>query len=339
MVHRTRRSTHTTRSVRRRGVAWFTVPLICSRTTTKRLTFAIRVRPESALRKVSLVGLGVTAALQAVIFVFSGSVALLSDTLHNVTDALTSIPLWIAFAIGRRRPTQTYPHGLGRVEDFVGLVIVGGIGLSAALVVWESTQRLIEPRLIEHIPWVIAAGLVGAAGNELVARYRMRVCRAIGSEALMTDGRHARTDAWTSLAVVVAGVGAAFGAAWVDPVAGLVVAAHGIVVLMVRSARRVSRRLLDGVEPEVVDRAETTVRDVEGVIDISDLLVRWQGHRIRLAVSVHVDPEMTVIEGHEVAHAVEHALLHAFSSPVSAVVHVEPHNNHDAHEAVAHHGD
>ncbi len=288
--------------------------------------------------KVSLIGLGITAALQAVIVVFSGSVALLSDTLHNVTDALTAIPLWMAFALGRRKATRTYTYGFGRVEDFVGLLIVGAIGVSAALVVWESVRRLGEPRLIDHIPWVIAAGLVGAMGNELVARYRMRVGRAIGSEALITDGRHARTDAWTSLAVVVAGVGAAFGVAWVDPVAGLVVAA-AIVVLIVRSARRVSRRLLDGVEPDIVARADATIRNVPGVRDVADLRVRWHGHKIRIATSVAVDPQITVVQGHEVAHDVEHALLHAFSSPVSVVVHVDPHNNDEAHETIAHHGD
>ena len=214
--------------------------------------------------KVSLLVLGVTAGIQAVIVVFSGSVALLSDTLHNLTDALTAIPLWIAFALGRRHPTRRYTYGFNRAEDAAGLVIVAAIGASAILVIWESTRRFLEPRLMDHIGWVIAAGIVGALGNELVARYRIRVGRAIGSEALITDGRHARTDALTSLAVVAAGVGAAFGAAWVDPVAGLVVAG-AILWLMATSARRMSRRVLDGIEPEIVDKVEATIRNVAGV--------------------------------------------------------------------------
>lgn len=288
--------------------------------------------------QVSLVVLGITAVLQALIVVVSGSVALLSDTLHNVTDALTAIPLWMAFAMGRRKPTRTYTYGFGRVEDFVGLLIVGAIGLSAVLIVWESVGRLAEPRLIDHVPWVIAAGLVGAVGNELVARYRMRVGRAIGSEALITDGRHARTDAWTSFAVVAAGVGAAFGVAWVDPVAGLLVAV-GIVALMFRSARRVSRRLLDGVDPETVDLVDRTIRSVPGVADVADLRVRWHGHRLRIAASVSVDPKMTVVAGHEVAHAAEHALLHAFSTPVSVVIHIDPHEHDEAHKLIGHHSD
>ncbi len=286
--------------------------------------------------KVSLVGLGVTALFQATIVVFSGSVALLSDTLHNVTDALTAIPLWIAFSLGRRRPTRRYTYGYNRLEDLAGLVIVAAIGLSAVLMIWESIRRLVEPRLIDFIPWVVAAGVVGAIGNEFVARYRIRVGRAIGSEALVADGHHARTDALTSLAVVAAAVGAAFGAAWVDPVAGLVVAA-GILWLLARTARRMSRRLLDGIEPEIVDDVESTIRGVDRVRDITDLKVRWQGHQLRVTASIAVDPNVTVRDGHDAAHAVEHALHHSQTFPVAAVIHVDPHGLSDAHDATAHH--
>lgn len=205
--------------------------------------------------KISLVGLGLTALLQALVVVLSGSVALASDTLHNLGDALTAIPLWIAFSLGRRSPTRSYTYGYHRAEDVAGVFIILAIGASAALIVWESVQRLLEPRLIDYIPWVIAAGLIGAAGNEVVARYRIRVGGRIGSEALVADGHHARTDALTSLTVVAAGIGAAFGAAWVDPVTGLVVALV-ILRLLGRSAGSITRRLLDAVDPELVDRTE-----------------------------------------------------------------------------------
>ncbi|MCL1693935.1 MAG: cation diffusion facilitator family transporter [Actinomycetia bacterium] len=286
--------------------------------------------------KVSLVALGITTALQAVIVIFSGSVALLSDTLHNLADALTAIPLWIAFAVGRRRPTRGYTYGFGRFEDVAGLLIVVAIGASAALIIWESVGRLFDPRLIDHVPWVIAAGLVGAAGNEFVARYRIKVGREIGSEALVADGQHARSDALTSLAVVVAGIGAAFGSAWVDPVAGIFVAG-AMLWLLGRTARRMSRRLLDGVEPATVDDVEDSVRSIPGVRDVTDLLVRWHGHLLSVAVSICVDPDLTVAEGHDVAHEVEHALHHRFTFPVQAIVHVEPLGQTEAHDTTAHH--
>jgi len=286
--------------------------------------------------KVSLAGLGVTALLQALIVVISGSVALLSDTIHNVTDALTAIPLWIAFAFGRRPPTNRYTYGFNRAEDWAGLVIVIAIAISAGLVIWESLQRLVEPRLIDQIPWVIAAGIVGALGNELVARYRIRVGQSIGSEALITDGRHARTDSLTSLAVVAAGIGAAFGLAWVDPIAGLAVAVP-ILWLLARSARRVFRRLIDGIEPEVLETATATIAAVEGVEAVEDTRVRWHGHQLRIAASIAVASTLTVKEGHDIAHLVEHELHHAFPTPVVATIHVEPSDQPDRHDITAHH--
>lgn len=288
--------------------------------------------------KVSLVGLGITSLIQAVIFVVSGSVALLSDTLHNLTDALTAIPLWIAFALGRRPATRNYTYGFNRVEDWAGFTIVVAIAASAGLVIWESVQRLTEPRLIDQVPWVIAAGIVGALGNELVARYRIRVGESIGSEALITDGRHARTDALTSLAVVAAGVGAAMGLAWVDPVAGLAVAVP-ILWLLARSARRIFRRLLDGVEPEVVGSASSTIAAVGGVDAVDDLRVRWNGHQLRIAASISVAPTLSVKEGHDIAHSVEHELHHAFNTPIVATIHVEPTDHPQRHDITAHHTD
>ncbi len=286
--------------------------------------------------KVSLVGLGITALLQAVIVVFSGSVALLADTLHNLTDALTSIPLWIAFALGRRAATRRYTYGFNRTEDIAGFVIVIAIAVSTVLVIWESLQRLGDPRTIGAIPWVIAAGFIGAIGNELVARYRIRVGESIGSEALIVDGRHARTDALTSLAVVAAGVGAALGASWVDPVAGLVVAVP-MLWLLVKSARRMLRRLSDGIEPEIVDEVAATIAGVGGVEAVDALRVRWHGHQLRVATSISVDPELTVRQGHDIAHNVEHELLHHFTTPIAVTVHIEPHEQPDRHDSIAHH--
>jgi cation diffusion facilitator family transporter len=285
---------------------------------------------------VSLAGLGATAALQGFIVVVSGSVALLSDTIHNLGDALTAIPLWIAFALGRRRPTRIYTYGLQRAEDLAGLLIVFAIGGSALLVGWESLQRLFEPKLIDQIPWVIAAGVVGAIGNELVARYRIKTGKRIGSEALIADGRHARSDAWTSLAVVAAGIGSAFGVAWVDPVAGLVVAVV-IAGLLVPSIRGIGRRLLDGVDPDLVTNAELVIRSVPGVGDVNDLRLRFQGHRLHLTAGIEVDSGLTLAAGHEIAHRVEHELHHALEVPLTSTIHVEPEGLKEVHQGVAHH--
>ena len=286
--------------------------------------------------KVSLAGLGITAALQAVLVVVTGSVALLSDTLHNLTDALTAVPLWIAFALGRRGSSKRFTFGLGRAEDLAGLFIVAAIAVSAGGVAWESIRRLFDPRSLEHVPWVIAAGFIGAIGNELVARYRMRVGQRISSEALIADGHHARADALTSLAVVAAGLGAVFGADWVDPAAGLMVAAM-ILVLLKRSATRVFGRVLDGVDPALVDRATEVARSAQGVDSVSDVRMRWHGHRMLVTLVVAVDPESSVREGHQIAQAVAHDVMHGFPFTTEALVHVDPSGDSDAHDLTAHH--
>jgi cation diffusion facilitator family transporter len=286
--------------------------------------------------KVSLAGLGVTAALQAVLVVFTGSVALLSDTLHNLTDALTAVPLWIAFSLGRRSTSRTFTFGLGRAEDLAGLVIVTAIAVSAGGVAWESVRRLFDPRSLEHVPWVIAAGLIGAAGNELVAEYRIRVGRRITSEALIADGQHARADALTSLAVVAAGVGAALGADWVDPVAGLVVAAM-ILVLLRHAGTRVFGRVLDAVDPSLVDRSEEVAGSVDGVASVDDIRMRWHGHRLLITLVAAVDPDLTVRRGHEIAQTVSHELIHAFPFTVDVLVHIDPSGDPGAHDITAHH--
>ncbi len=286
--------------------------------------------------KVSLAGLGITAVLQAILVVITGSVALLSDTLHNFADALTAIPLWIAFSLGRREISKRYTFGMGRAEDLAGLFIVGAIAVSAGGVAWESIRRLFDPRPIDHIPWVIAAGFIGAIGNELVARYRMHVGRRISSEALIADGHHARADALTSLAVVAAGVGAALGADWVDPAAGLVVAGM-ILVLLRTSAARVFGRVLDAVDPALVDQAAEVARSVRGVDSVSNIRMRWHGHRMLVTLVAAVDPELPVREGHQIAQAVAHSVMHAFPFTTEALVHIDPSNQADAHDLTAHH--
>lgn len=286
----------------------------------------------------SLAGLGVTAVLQGVIVVFTGSVALLSDTLHNVADALTAVPLAIAFILGRRAPSRRFNYGYGRAEDLAGAAVVLTIAASAALAGYESIRRLLDPRDVEYVAAVAFAGVVGFVGNEAVARYRIRVGRRIGSAALVADGLHARTDGFTSLAVVVGAVGVALGWKAADPVVGLVITVAILAVLR-SAAREVLNRLMDAVEPGLVAQAERALGGVEGVERVSDVRLRWIGHSLRAETRVVVDMARTVGEGHAIAEQARHALLHAVPRLGDVIVHVDPcgHDGADPHGGLDHH--
>ncbi|MEV0478748.1 cation diffusion facilitator family transporter [Streptomyces prunicolor] len=288
---------------------------------------------------VSLAVLGVTALVQAVVVVVSGSVALLGDTVHNAADALTAVPLGIAFVLGRRAATRRFTYGYGRAEDLAGIAIVLTIAVSAAFAAWAAVDRLLDPRPVSHVPVVAVAALVGFVGNEWVARYRMRVGREIGSAALVADGLHARTDGFTSLAVLAGAGGSALGWQLADPIVGLAITA-AIVLVLRDAAREVFRRVMDAVDPDLVDRAEHAVREVEGVRGVGELRLRWIGHRLRAEVAVVVDGEATVRQAHAVAVAAEHALLHAVPRLTAALVHADPApvpGEADPHGELAHH--
>lgn len=273
--------------------------------------------------KISLVALAITAAVQVAIVVVSGSVGLLADTIHNFSDALTAIPLWIAFSLSRRSATRRYTYGLGRAEDLAGLFVVAVIALSAVLAAVESVNRLIHPVPLSHLGWVAAAGLVGFLGNELVALYRIRVGRRIGSAALRADGMHARADGLTSLAVVAGAVGVALGFPQADAVVGLLIAA-AIVVVLVVAARDVFARLLDSVDPALVDTAYDTLARQPGVLGVQRVRMRWVGLRLDADVELDVSPQLSLRQAHELAHEAEHALAHAIPKLDTAVVHAYP---------------
>jgi cation diffusion facilitator family transporter len=208
---------------------------------------------------VSLGVLGVTALIQLVVTVLSGSVALLGDTLHNAADALTALPLGVAFVVGRRPPTHRYTYGYGRAEDLAGIVIVLTIAASSALAAYEAITRLLHPHRVTDLIAVAAAALTGFAGNELAARYRIRTGRKIGSAALVADGLHARTDGLTSLAVLLGAGGVALGWDWADPAVGLLITVAILAVLR-QAAREIYRRLMDAVDPALTGQAERILR-------------------------------------------------------------------------------
>ncbi|MFF9768763.1 cation diffusion facilitator family transporter [Streptomyces sp. NPDC014636] len=287
----------------------------------------------------SLAALGATALAQAVVVAVSGSVALLGDTVHNAADALTAVPLGIAFVLGRRAATRRFTYGYGRAEDLAGLAVVLTIAASAAVAAWAAVGGLLDPRPVAHVPAVAVASLLGFAGNEWVARYRIRVGREIGSAALVADGLHARTDGCTSLAVLLGAGGSAVGWRLADPVVGLAITA-AIVLVLRDAAREVCRRVLDAVDPALVDLAERAVREVPGVREVGELRLRWIGHRLRAELAVMVDGEATVRQAHAIAVEVEHALLHALPRLTAALVHADPApvpGETDPHLALSHH--
>jgi cation diffusion facilitator family transporter len=273
--------------------------------------------------KISLIGLGVTAIVQLMIVALSGSVALFADTVHNFSDALTAVPLWIAFAVARRAATRRYPYGLGRAEDLAGLFIVGVIAVSAVVAAVEAVHRLIEPVPVTHLSLVAAAGVVGFVGNELVAMYRIRVGTRIGSAALRADGLHARVDGLTSLAVVAGAGGVAAGFPAADPIVGLIIAVVIVGVLAV-AARDVFRRLLDGVEPKLIDTAHEVLAHQDGVRSVRRVRMRWLGHRLVADAELDIDPSLSLADAHRIAHNAEHALTHAVPKLAEATIHAYP---------------
>jgi cation diffusion facilitator family transporter len=271
---------------------------------------------------ISLAVLGGTAVLQAAVVAISGSVALLGDTLHNAADALTAVPLGIAFVVGRRPPTRRYTYGYGRAEDLAGVVIVVVIAASSALAGYVAVTRLAHPRPVTHLVAVAAAAVIGFTGNEVAARYRIRVGRKIGSAALVADGLHARTDGFTSLAVLPGVAGVAIGWDWADPVVGLVITVAILAVLR-QAGREIYRRLMDAVDPALVDQVEQTLRATPGVLDVGQVRLRWIGHRLRAECEVIVDAGASAVQAHRVAVDAEHNLLHALPRLAAALVHAD----------------
>lgn len=259
--------------------------------------------------KISLFVLLGTTVLQLVIFVFSGSVALLADTIHNFSDALTAVPLWVAFVLARRAATRRYTFGYGRAEDLAGLFIVIVVALSAIVAGYEAIDRLFHPATLHNLGWVIAAGVIGFAGNEAVAFYRIRVGQRIGSAALVADGVHARIDGFTSLSVVVGAVGVMLGFPLADPIVGLLIAAS-ILILLFGTVRSIGTRLMDGIDPELVERAESALRATPGVISVPRVQLRWVGHRLQGSASIQV-ADATLSTAESIAHEARHQLAHA----------------------------
>ena len=300
-------------------------------TTSERGIFAV---------KWSFIGLFATALVQIVVVLLSGSVGLLSDAIHNFGDAATAVPLWIAFALTRLGTSRRFPFGYGRFEDLAGVLVVLIVLFSAIVAGYEAVDRLLNPQPVGYLWAVMVASIIGFVGNEAVAIFRIKVGREIGSAALVADGYHARTDGWTSLAVLFGAIGVWFGFPLADPIVGLLITA-AILVIVWQSAKAVFTRLLDGVEPEVIEEIRHATAHVPGVEEVAETRARWLGHRLRAEINIAVSPDLSVAQGHAVAREVNHQLLHELRFLDSAIVHVDPiqEAGEKHHRILSHHHD
>ena len=289
--------------------------------------------------KVSLVALLVTAFFQVAIVYISGSVALLADTIHNFSDALTAVPLGLAFTLARRARDKRYTYGYGRAEDIAGVIIVLMILFSAVEAIRQAVLKIINPEPITNLGWVAVAAIIGFFGNELVAIFRISIGKQIGSAALVADGYHARTDGFTSLAVLAGAIGVWLGFPLFDPIIGILIGV-AILVIVWNSARDMYYRIMDAVDPEITHLVEHTAEDVDGVISVHDVAIRWVGHRQRAEMHITVDCELPTHESHHIAEEVRHELFHVLPALVDITVHVDPcecERNNDHHHHTEHH--
>lgn len=299
--------------------------------------------------KWSFAGLFVAAAVQLAVVIFSNSIGLLADTIHNFGDAATAIPLGIAFMFARKKPNKRFTYGYGRVEDFAGALVVLTIFVSAVVAAYESIQRLIHPEKVGHLAAVAIAAIIGFLGNEGVAVFRIRVGKEIGSAALVADGYHARTDGWTSLAVLFGAFGVWLGYPKADAVIGLFITV-AILVIVWRSTKEVFTRALDGIEPDVASEIHHAASHVPGVRDVTEVRARWLGHQLLAEVNIAVEPALSVEQGHAIGADVHRQLMEHLPFLARAIVHVDPTSasgeshhfieaphDHGEHDHAAHH--
>ena len=258
--------------------------------------------------KWSFVILAITAALQFAAVLATGSVALMADMIHNVADATTAIPLWIAFKLAQRKPTATFTYGYGRVEDLAGIMIVLIILFSALVAGYEAITRIFNPQPITLLKWVALAGLMGFVGNEIVAVFRIRVGREINSAALIADGYHARTDGLTSLAVVAGAIGVWLGFPLADPIIGLLITVT-IFGIVWQSAKAVLTRMLDGVDPAMIGEISHSAQYVPGIKKVLDVKARWLGHKLHSDVAILVEGSLSVAEADRIGTSLKREMM------------------------------
>ena len=287
--------------------------------------------------QISTAGMFLVAAIQFAIAAIGGSAGLFADALHNLGDVFTTVALWIAFVISSRTANQRYTYGYHRAEDLAGIFIVLVIIGSAVAGAVESILKLTHGNVPSYIYLSMAAALVGVAGNELLAQYKISVGKRINSVPLIADGQHSRIDGLTSLAAFLGLVGVLLGFPLADPIAGLLITVV-IATVVYSTTRSVIQRLLDAVDPHIVPSIIETASSVTGVEAVTDVRARWVGHTMHIAMNIEVDAELTLAKAHAIAEEVRHRLFHTIKGVSEVIIHTDPAGtNEDYHETMAHH--
>ncbi len=262
---------------------------------------------------VSAVVLGITGLIELAVALISGSVGLLGDALHNLSDVSTSAVVFLGFRISRRTATERYPYGFERAEDLAGLGVALVIWASALFAGIESVDKLLHDPGTHHLGFGIAAAALGILGNQFVARYKLRVGRRIQSATLISDAKHSWLDAISSGGALLGLLAVAAGQRWGDPVAGLAVTLF-ICHVGWEVTTDIGHRLLDGVAPDVITSAEHAAAAIPGVTH-AHARARWTGRTLRIDIEGWVTPDTTVILadrlGQQVGDAVHNAIPEA----------------------------
>jgi cation diffusion facilitator family transporter len=287
--------------------------------------------------QISTAGMFLVAAIQFAIAGIGGSAGLFADALHNLGDVLTTVALWIAFVLSNRAANHRYTYGYYRAEDLAGIFIVLVIIASSVAAALESIQKLASGAVPTQLYLSMAAALIGVAGNEILAHYKITVGKRINSVPLIADGQHSRIDGLTSLAAFVGLVGVALGFPLADPIAGLVITVV-ILTVVFSTTRSVLQRLLDAVDPRLIPSILTTASEVPGVEAVTAPRARWVGHTLHASLNIEVDPELTISRAHAIAEEVRHRLFHEINGISEVIIHTDPSSHdEDFHEMMAHH--
>lgn len=280
----------------------------------------------------SSLGLLLTSAFELAITVLSGSVALLSDAVHNLGDVFTTVGVYLGFRLSRKPGTDRYPHGYGRAEDLAGVVILVAIWSSAALAGWQSYAKLVSGRGTTHVALGMIAAVAGIVGNQLVARYKLRIGRKIKSAPLLVDARHSLLDALASGGALLGLIGVAAGFRLADPVAGFAITAL-IVHVGVDATRDVWRRLMDENDQEVAATIGQVAAAVGGVIAVRQVQARWLGREIEAQLRVEVRADEPLSAVHDIAHHVEDSIRNHVAEVRNIVVEPVPAGAHVREDA------